>query len=154
MVSGSRSANPDLGLKQSKPANRKHQIRRKAKPSTKERTVGQWKTLDPSQILAGVAIVAAATGREVRSPRGYTSAEDLEDRLAPYATFAEVTLMAGAFDYRKTPEPTNALVIGVMIDFLRSIGAADASDELRLRSALLAPQNQELAEALRHKAGA
>lgn len=140
-------------MKQSKSAVRKRRATRKAKPCTQERRVGQWKTLDPSKIRVGIALVAAAIGREVRSPRGYTSVKDLEDRLAPYSAFAELTLMAGAFDYPKTPEPTNALVVAVTLDFLRAVGAASSSDEFRLRSALLGPPNQELAAALREKAG-
>lgn len=124
------------------------------KKKTKARRPGQWQTLDPKKIRGGLELVAAAIGRELRSPRGYSSVDDLEDRLAPYSAFAELTLMVGAFDYPKKVKPTNALVIEVMIDFLRAIGAATVDDELRLRSALLAPRDPEIAGALRNKAGA
>lgn len=105
----------------------------------KPRRPGQWQTLDAKKVQAGLAIVAASLGRELRSPRGYSSVEDLEERLTPYSAFAELTLMAGAFGYPKKTKPTNSLVIEVMLDFMRATGVATVEDELRLRSALLAP---------------
>jgi hypothetical protein len=111
--------------------------------------VQSWRRLDPDKVRGGVAIVARHAGLVVKSVRGLATKEELEKALAPYCCFAELTLLAGAFDYPKTDTPTNAQVIEVMIDFLRAVGQATAKDEILLRTAMLSP---DLADALRSPA--
>ncbi len=112
-----------------------------------------WRRLDPDKISAGVAIVAAALGQEVTSPRKARSEADLECALAPYCAFAAFTLYCGAFDYEIKKNPTNRELIDVAVDFLRAVGEATAGDEIRLRTGLINIQKGRLATQINKKIG-
>jgi hypothetical protein len=97
----------------------------------------KWQTLDRDKILAGCMIVANAKGQPLRSPRGIPDVEELSYVLDPYYSFAFLTLTVGAFDYPRNEKPTEEEVNIVMLDFLRAIGEADASDVIKIRTEML-----------------
>lgn len=111
-----------------------------------------WKSLPADKVLRGAVACAKALDMPLISVRGLTS-EQLDDAITPWWMFAKLTLSVGAFDYPVNDDPTVAQVMHVMLDFLRCTGEATASDDLKIRTAMIGRLPPHLAEALNKKCG-
>lgn len=124
--------------------------KRKKRPKASTDRGAVKRSLEQDKVRKLVAIVASALGMPVVDPRDCSGAEEFEDAFRPWGCAAELTLAAGAMGYPMIKRPTNAQVIDVMLDLLRAAGMASASDEIRLRTAMVGAKG-ELGAALRQR---